>query len=320
MSGSPWSSTRNGTRRSAILRKDNRLRAAGATDVAASASALQQMCHLVLTRFNAGLDARTPEGSTWLRRRMTLFRSLCLPSVRSQRARHPFRWLIICDDGHGSPDWFREQICQAVAGCAEIVWIQKTPATTLRSIVADLVSAGNAEVLVTTRLDNDDALARGFLDRVQQEVIESGDQFRFLNFPLGLQLSGTPDGAKFSARSLRKIVDPSNAFLSLAERTCGRPPLTVFAGKHSGVIDRYPTRQLRARPMWLQAIHGDNQRALSWGWPVHPGALADLDIDVHVTGMPTSLAVSRGKATAQLVARAVQSPKRVFRVARSRSR
>src|ERR1039458_3569040 len=123
--------------------------------------------HVLLTRFNiryaTAVDPRvlSPE---WLGPRMQLFRKITVPSVASQ-SRLPDAWLVFFDEG--TPEATRDEFRQLAARmpllhaeyCGEFG--PKLGAERIRRIMAP-----DAEWLLTTRLDNDDALNPRFIETV----------------------------------------------------------------------------------------------------------------------------------------------------------
>ena len=78
----------------------------------------------------------------------------------------------------------------------------------VRCFIRRLWNAGaQGSILITSRLDNDDAIARDFVEMVQNCFTKQ--EVEFINFTYGAQYS---DGRMFAR------LDPSNAFISLIER------------------------------------------------------------------------------------------------------
>lgn len=204
------------------------------------------LAHIVLTRFNvasAGREAAVRMASGWLDRRFDLFERYCLPSVADQSVSN-FQWLVYFDAA--TPTEFRDRIDRArrvfpfrpifVGG------MDKT------RVAADVRASVPQEALrvLTTRLDNDDAIARFYFASIAQAATGSDDG-TVLNFPSGLALR---DGRVHAAR------DESNPFASLVEDAA--QPETIWAVAHRALASRYRVRQIEAEAMWLQVVHGDN--------------------------------------------------------------
>jgi hypothetical protein len=196
--------------------------------------------HLVLTRFNVRWIIG-PHDTDWLAHRFELFDRFCYPSVQGQTT-HDFRWLVFFDED--TPEPFRSRIG------AYARWPVFTPIFIGRpsSAVYDAAIAahvGDADHLVTTRLDNDDALGRDFVHRVQASV-RPGER-EFLNLPIG---------CIWRKGRLYRHEHRSNAFISLAEPAAGH--LTVWSNRHEDAADVAPVRQLAGGTAWLQVVHERN--------------------------------------------------------------
>lgn len=204
--------------------------------------AMQRFDHFLLTRFNTAIEGRLPPSDEWLRERLALFKKTLLPSLRAQSCAS-FRWLIFCADD--SPAWFRAQLTNAVGALGEPVWV--TGSFSPETVAAEVGSRTATPYLITTRIDNDDAVSSGFVERIQERF--AYQSFAFLNFMHGLQYE---DGW------LYRRSDPSNAFCSLIERRTGGQPRTVFLDWHTRIASYGPVDQVRSQPVWMQIVHGGN--------------------------------------------------------------
>jgi hypothetical protein len=237
-----------------------------------SPSALE---HFILTRFNtraAYLSEWPGADPEWLERRFALFERLCVPSVARQRA--IFRWLVFFDAS--TPDPFLARIERdRQLGAFEPIFVDGvlTDVRIGEFVGARCRSAGH---LLTTRLDNDDAIHDRFIAEVQQAFVpvDAG----FVNFPLGFQYRG---GCLFL------YLSRSNPFISLMERRSpdDGAPLTVYCGPHERLRAVAPVRQLLAPPRWMQVIHGGNLanevRGLRWPVGRMPAGFAGCDVPVR---------------------------------------
>jgi hypothetical protein len=213
------------------------------------------IAHLLLTRFNVpheryardkrGAATRTPE---WLEHRFALFERICLPSVRGARGAQ-FEWLVFFDAATAEPG--RERI----ARCAETGAFRPIFAAHFDELpgrVRAAVPAGTS-TLVTSRLDNDDALARDTLAAVRREC--RGQTLEFINPTTGYILSR---GVIHRARL------PRNPFLSLIESRDDAAWRTVWSVSHDRAHEIGPVRDLAAQPYWLQVVHERNL-VNAWG-------------------------------------------------------
>lgn len=208
--------------------------------------------HLLLTRFNIMTEfAPAPQRleDWWLRSRLEPFRRYCAPSVAAQTS--PVPWLVFCDAA--SPAWFKEEIESTPGARAVYLSGPGTP-----QALADAVQATglvDAPHLITSRVDSDDALARTFLETVQESF--AGQRRTFVELPVGIQsLRG----------GLYTRVWRSNPFVSLIEQVePGSTPETVWCISHAQVLATQPTVTLWRRPQWMQILHESNNESVLGG-------------------------------------------------------
>lgn len=204
------------------------------------------MQHFVITRFNIaspGREVAIRNTPGWLGRRFDLFEAYCLPSMAAQLPGH-FKWLIYFDEK--TPDTFRARIEQARKQVAfEPIFVGPSRMSRVVSDVKARLETNQGR-LVTTRLDNDDAVSRDFLERIRGEAKALPDR-TIINFREGIALN---NGRLFAA------ADPSNPFASLVERAADAE--TIWAVSHTELGTRFPIRQIITEPCWLQVVHGEN--------------------------------------------------------------
>jgi hypothetical protein len=199
--------------------------------------------HVLLTRFNVRGFGYEGVDDAWLDHRFDLFDRYCFPSVRAQ-SRPPDRWLVLFDEA--TPARFRERI----AVYAE--WKPFLPCYVddrfdrldLPALVRDRVrpSAGH---LITSRVDNDDALAIRFLETVQSTF--TGQRLCFVNLDRGYILAES---------RLYATCQRSNPFISLIENAEGLR--TVWCDEHNRLGHVGPLIRIDTEPMWIQTVHQRN--------------------------------------------------------------
>lgn len=212
---------------------------------------------VVLTRFNlpsVGYESIVRAQEGWLRSRVALFERYCLPSMRGQTAEAT--WIVYFDPE--SPDWLLEWIERVNRD--DFVPILRATVSP-EELVADLRATVGAprDGLVTTNLDNDDAIATDFLARVAAAARTGERSAIYL-----------ADGLIADARGVYRRVDRHNAFCSVAEPWDA--PVTCWAGWHNRLGETMPVRSLRGAPAWLQVIHGENVSNRVRGRLVSPAA------------------------------------------------
>jgi len=213
--------------------------------------------HLVLTRFNVRLSWLDKYGHTshkgldpdWLNHRFRLFEQLCYPSLRHQ-TNQQFKWLVFFDTQ--TPEAFKERI-NTLAEWENFVpvYVDCFDQNILRESLSQKTSDG-IDFLITTRVDNDDALNKSFIESIQENF--SDQEFEFINFVNGFILN-LKDAKLYNLKHL------SSPFSSLIER---RVDLTVdgfrtiLCEDHGKLSDVGFVRQIYSKPLWMQIIHDKN--------------------------------------------------------------
>lgn len=208
--------------------------------------------HVVLTRFNiatSGREARIRNQAGWLSGRFDLFERYCLPSMAAQTSRD-FRWLVFFDEATPGEFVSRIEECRKLA-CFEPVFSGLFPASGWGDAVQSAVGP-EAEYVLTTRLDNDDAICPSFLATLRAEA----EQLLHRGASVPFALNWTR-GAILSSGAVYIQEHRSNAFLSLIE-PCGRRPRTVMGHPHMSMRSYCRVFQCGDRPGWLQVVHGGN--------------------------------------------------------------
>lgn len=242
------------------------------------------MPHLLMTRFNVRVEEGgfKPPPESWLRERIEHFERVTAPSVAAQTA-PPDAWLVFCDAS--SPDWL-------VTRLERVASVQLVEGVFGPDVAAAAV-ASEAGPLITTRLDNDDALARDYIEAIKREAPADG----FVNFLHGVQLVD---------RKLYRRSDPSNAFISRSERSSAE---TVFAVPHRLILERHPVRQVKSAPMWLQLIHGGNVANAARG--IRTSAATLERFAVHAEATDDGMRMDRIGSAVRLGARVARRPHRI---------
>lgn len=215
--------------------------------------------HWVVTRFNVPFRS-WPGLSTerdWLAHRINLFTSYCLPSVARQTCQD-FRWLLLIDR-ETPPDFLGAITDLNRHRPFEVLLVGpgwgKEPPTFL-------ARASRTEYLVTSRLDNDDAIHGDYVS-VLQEAFHP-EPFLFLEMPRGLKLHA-------DKRKLYRLTFRSGPFLTLIERRHTDAPQTVYCCNHDRASEHGAIVRLKLDPAWLQIVHSRNAtNSIEDGLPVVP--------------------------------------------------
>jgi hypothetical protein len=206
------------------------------------------VCHIVVTRFNVRTSitaGRDVTSEAWLRQRFDLFERFCLPGMLSQSV--PHQWLVWFDAN--TPRELRRR-AESYPGLTP-VWVDGIlDDESFLATLAAHVPTG-ASHLITTRLDNDDAVATTFLKSIQKSW--HGEDDVFINFPIGYQ---------WHDRRVYYSIQRANPFLSHVERLRRDEPhlgiRSVTGFNHETAGSSGALRQVWGSPVWVQVLHGDN--------------------------------------------------------------
>ena len=216
------------------------------------------LTHFLLTKFNLPISYSTRAGQhaddRWMADRWHLFETHCLPSVLAQ-SNPDFTWVIFCWDQ--TSDTYRRKL-DAVAQANEHVVIAYLATSTQGEHLADVARDRGLVFgphLLTSRIDNDDAMATDYVNRVQvaarKELARSAPRIPHVwNLPIGYQLSNGRRYVHF---------EPQGPFVSLLENsTTADNASTVLSLSHRDIKNTFARTQLWSRPAWLQVVHEDN--------------------------------------------------------------
>jgi len=211
--------------------------------------------HFIITQFHVDHPFRPDiEVEEWLQHRLGYFEKFCLPSVLGQTQRK-FTWVLFYSPN--SPSW--------VPPYLESIQHEATVAIPLNGYVCNamIVSAIKPlltrPVVITSRLDSDDALANDAVDRIHNAITTDG--VHAINFTNGLRLTNS---------GLLKTKDSSNPFISLVEDVRRSPLRTVTSRPHHDMGRVFPVTQIEGSPGWMQVLHEHNVSNIPAGLPTNP--------------------------------------------------
>lgn len=214
--------------------------------------------HFILTRFNLLLWNKDKEGNKvrtkgWLEHRFTLFEQYCLPSIKNQTCQN-FDWIVLFDST--TPEEFRKKIEEYQKEWTQLIPVYVEPqngcyfADIFRT---EVVKRLNAQRVITTYLDNDDALSIHFVKDLQKRAETLGNG-TFINYVDGYQYY---TGHKY----VMQIHYPRNHFMSVVEE--GNPAMlkTIYGYGSHYYIEKIPgvkIENIKNQPMWCEVIHEKN--------------------------------------------------------------
>lgn len=217
--------------------------------------------HFILTRFNLRLWNRDKSGAAvrtrnWLDHRFSLFERYCLPSIAGQTCKD-FHWIVLFD--RHTPDEYKARIAAYQGCCPQLIPIYVAPqegryfARIFGEEVRKRIEPSSG--VLTTYLDNDDALHRRFVEDIQNRAASLPDG-TFITYIDGYQYYT-------DHRYAMRIHYPRNHFVSVIEK---RAPLnmnvrTIYGfGSHYYLVKIPGVRieQISGSRMWCEVIHEKN--------------------------------------------------------------
>lgn len=216
---------------------------------------MQTTAHFVLTRFNVPLSfAKQNYGldDQWLEHRFGLFENFCLPSVAAQTKRD-FHWLLLVDAK--TPQRWRSRLENDVLDLPQ-AHIIPTSACSEAFFIGQIhryIAANRPSCIISTRLDNDDAISRDYLEEISRRAdsVARDNRHYVVNFRRGIQLSKTGVfGVSFRLNAFLSLVSPFSNLKTVACQEHGRMDEIAKVIDYRGFFSRVP--------YWLQVIHDAN--------------------------------------------------------------
>ena len=225
------------------------------------------MLHYIITRFNLRLWTHNKTGKIierekWLERRFDLFEKYCLPSVIAQTNKN-FTWFLLFDNE--TPEKYKDRVKAYKSAFPQIKLIGVNPAysTQFISIIQDIVrnharehlkSHPDEDTLITTYLDNDDALRYDFVEKVHK-VASTEEPRTFISFVNGIQYYT-------ELKIATRIKYRNNHFISFTESLEDISKLmTVYGFGSHFYIDTFTNckhHYIDSDPMWVEVVHEEN--------------------------------------------------------------
>jgi len=203
--------------------------------------------HYILTRFNTGLYGPNPWTRTdprvWMDHRMRLFTTITLPSMTRQSCQD-FTWLILMD--RQTPEVYIRELERVACPTMKLIFREPDQPRWQQGF-----APGRYE-LITTRIDNDDALYRDAVKDIQDawRARNAGQAKPWLIvFPFGM------------------ILDLANRRMWVMEYWFNNCPTmvedsenshTVYRWQHSEIPPEVPRIFVKDKPYWLQVVHSQN--------------------------------------------------------------
>lgn len=223
----------------------------------------KEIQHFILTRFNLYLwnkdkGGRPVRTKQWLVHRFELFERYCLPSIANQTCKD-FKWIVLFDSS--TPERFKEKIKELQTKCPQLVpvFVEPEKGRYFAQIFLEEVrrrmddGRSSCQRVLTTYLDNDDALNVRFIEDLQQRVKSLVDG-SFIYYTDGYQYFT-------DYQYLMKIHYPRNHFVSVVESGNPATVKTVYGYGSHYYIDKIKDAKIEYIsdvPMWCQVVHEKN--------------------------------------------------------------
>ncbi|XHX77229.1 MAG: glycosyltransferase [Stenomitos frigidus ULC029] len=232
---------------------------------------MRKFDHFFLTKFNVRSFPDKKPGCelNWLENRFNLFDQYCFPSVRNQ-SNQDFKWLVFFDVD--TPENFKQKISAYAS-----VWSNFVPVylscplpygefpDEVRDVVRNLIPT-DCEYLITTWLDNDDAIHKDYVQVIQDNF--NHQESETINFIFGYQLASS---------KLYLDFEFANHFISLIEKYKPDSFHTCLCRPHKKLYEVCTSaKKVLCKPLWLEVVHGSNyMNVYRRGFRVPTGTILD---------------------------------------------
>lgn len=214
--------------------------------------------HFILTRFNLLLWNKDKERNKvrsikWLEHRFSLFEKYCLPSIKSQTCQD-FEWIVLFDSS--TPDVFKDKIKYYQKECLQFipVFVEPMKGRYFAEIFRmEVVKRLYAKRVLTTYLDNDDALNVRFVEDLQNRATVNSDGV-FFYYDEGYQYYT-------EGQYVMRIHYPRNHFVSVVEEGNSSRVKGIYGyGSHFYInkIEGVKIEHVKSLPMWCEVVHERN--------------------------------------------------------------
>jgi Putative rhamnosyl transferase len=210
-----------------------------------------KIMQFLLTRFNPAVGYAAEDtgiDSAWLSQRFKLFEGFCLPSVAGQSEKD-FHWILLVSD-RTPREWLARLLAdvELVSSPVSILMIDLYSEKFFVSAMRERLER-KVERVVSTRLDNDDAIARDYLAEVRVEADHLPRDGDFvINFKQGCQVARA---------GIFPRVARMNPFLSLVSSPRNLKSAYSVHHERMGCVGKVVDKS-SGRAQWLQVIHPRN--------------------------------------------------------------
>lgn len=215
------------------------------------------MKHFLCTRFNLkNEDWKTDRDDVnvlseeWMKQRLELFEKYCLPSVLNQKNKN-FTWVIFFDLDTSAVYRNRIEMYSNNGINFSAVYIDGTASLVdeLKKFVYENISEHD-EFIITSRLDNDDAIHQNFIDVIQELAKDKHEMV--IDLITGYQMNISNNIYEF--RNHFKYFNP---FISVVESS--KNIKSVYSKQHFEWNESDSIKSYNLNPLWIEIIHSKNK-------------------------------------------------------------
>ncbi|PLX01859.1 MAG: hypothetical protein C0594_12510 [Marinilabiliales bacterium] len=211
--------------------------------------------HFIITRYNIRIPGWEKKNNNpalnkdWLDHRFLLFKNYCLPSIIHQTNQN-FEWLICLDVN--TDESYISGLQQELYAYPHYKIILVDGYSRFVDTVHNHIrlSASKDEFIISTRLDNDDALHKDFIQTIQNNFKHQNKCI--VDFPKGICMEVEPQ-VKLSHRNMKY-----NAFLSLIEKRENFQTIMYYFQHHKWKKSGAEYLSIKNGRYWLQTVHARN--------------------------------------------------------------
>lgn len=182
-----------------------------------------------------------------------MFEKFCLPSILGQTNKE-FEWIVLFDTE--TPESYKQKIEGYRSICPQFVplFVKPEQGKYFCQIFKNEVSKRmTSEFILTTYLDNDDALSKDFVEDLQGRAVEVGSK-AFICYLDGFQYFS-------DSNLLLKVRYPTNHFISLLEKGDRETLRMVYGYGSHAYINKIPGVKIvyiPDSPLWCEVVHERN--------------------------------------------------------------
>ena len=223
------------------------------------------MKHYLITQWNCDLY-----DLEWLKKRQKLFEHFTIPSVMSQTNKN-FEWILVSDTR--TPDEFKKILNNypatilyhdfenfewenaPVEDMSDPIMKRSVQLEYISSVISDFIGKQGTDYIITSRCDNDDAIAVNHIDKIQVSADKYWNNKEFTDrFWVNIVRGFKWDRGMVYPKSTNK-----SPFISFVEPDNG-DLLTTYQCCHTlAPKSKFEVVNIReGHPTWMQVIHDDN--------------------------------------------------------------